>query len=451
MMPVPGQENVLDGFLKPVEGVLPFTTFVPGGFDRGGIVWNQSDGGDGKHYRVIGNFLMTISASGVIAQLGTIGGAGPVRMDFSRDRVGILANDGLMYFWDGTNLLVVTDVNVPPNLTDMMWVDGYWLLTDGINIVSTQLGSPTVVNANKYLQINAPDTVQCLLKIQGQPTVVSRNQADLLQNVGGQFFPFAVVPSANITKGTVGIRTACEFMDQVATVGDGRNEGPRVYLMRNGQYTPISTIEVDRILGAYSPADLSSIVLEKIVKDGAYTLHVRCPDRTMVYDDTTSKVAQQPVWHNRVSTLNGFAQNRCSFATLAYGQWVVGDPQSNQLGVWTDTTGMQLGNNVRWEFSTQMFRNETRGASINRLELVATTGYVAQGVDPQIATSYTLDGVNWSQDRSVRVGQQGETQKRLQWLLQGPFRNYRIQRVRGDTTSHLTAMRFLAEVTQHQY
>jgi len=444
MVPVPGQDNVLDGFLKPAEGIVSFAAGI--GADRGGIVWNK----DGKHYRVSGTKLITVDVNGVVASIADIPGTGPVKMDFSFTLLGILAN-GVLYFWDGASLTSVTDPNMPANLTDMMWVDGYWMCTDGTNIVVTDLTAPTVVNPNKYLQINTPDTVESLLKIQNQPVVVSKNQTDLLQNIGGQFFPFAPVPTAVITKGAVGVRAACIFQDQVAFIGGARNEGYCVYLARNGQFLPVSTIEIGKTLASYSDDDLATAILESITKDNCNYLHVRLPDRTLVYDATASAVAQQPVWHVRVSTLTGFAQNRCSFATFFKGMWVVGDPLSKSIGILSDEVSTHWGADVRWEISTQMMRNETKGASIDRLELVATTGYVVPGLDPMVSTSYTLDGVKYSQDRSVRSGKNGETEKRIQWLLQGPWKNWRIQRIRGDSSSRLTAMRLIAEITPHIY
>ena len=56
---------------------------------------------------------------------------------------------------------------------------------------------------------------------------------------------------------------------------------------------------------------------------------------------------------------------------------------------------------------------EGRGALFHELELVALTGRVEFGKDPQISTSYTLDGQTWSQDKFIRAGKSGERVKRL--------------------------------------
>jgi hypothetical protein len=101
---------------------------------------------------------------------------------------------------------------------------------------------------------------------------------------------------------------------------------------------------------------------------------------------------------------------------------------------------------VRWEFGTLIVYNEGNGAIFNELELVSLTGSVAIGTNPQISTSYSVDGKTWSQDRSIRVGTIGNTAKRLAWFQQGHMRNWRIQRFQGDSDSHVSFIRLEAQI-----
>ena len=95
--------------------------------------------------------------------------------------------------------------------------------------------------------------------------------------------------------------------------------------------------------------------------------------------------------------------------------------------------------------------NEGRGAIFNELELVALTGRVLPGVDPMISTSYSVDGMAWSQDRSIRAGTTGDTKKRLAWFQQGHMRNWRVQRFRGDSQAHLSFVRLEAQLEALAY
>ena len=95
--------------------------------------------------------------------------------------------------------------------------------------------------------------------------------------------------------------------------------------------------------------------------------------------------------------------------------------------------------------------NEGRGAIFHELELVALTGRVEFGKDPQISTSYSVDGETWGQDHSIKAGAAGDRLKRLVWLQQGHMRNWRLQRFRGDSQSHISMARLEARVEPLAY
>lgn len=450
MQPVPGQGSTNPGYMRPCEGIVAFGAGGPG-IDRGGIVWEV----DGLHYRVMGASLVTVSATGVVSVVSAtaLPGTGPVRLDFSFTLLGVLAG-GFLFFWDGANLTKVTDVNVPASLIDMVWVDSYWMVTDGAIAAVSNIGAPTTFNLLKYTGLNNPDTIRCLLKVNGQVQIVSNNEIDPLQNVGGQLFPFSFVLPGVITKGTVGLRAACVFQSTlggvivgtVAFIGNGRNEAPSVYLGINAQAIRIADAEVDELLMSYTPAQLATVILEPMVHRGAQFLIIRLPDRAIVYDAIASAVAQSPVWHIRVTTLDGFAQYRASFATLAYGAWVVGDPLSNALGVLSTSDSSHWGQANRWELNTPLLDNDGKSANISEMELSTLKGAVPAGVEPRVSLSWTEDGVTWSQDRAVKSGKLGERKKRLVWFDLGEWREFRSYRIRGDSNSRLSARKLRAEL-----
>src|SRR5205085_7382033 len=57
------------------DGAKPFA--VGPGTDRGSILWN------GVMHRVMGTKLCSVSAAGVVTQIGDVGGDGPVTLDYS--------------------------------------------------------------------------------------------------------------------------------------------------------------------------------------------------------------------------------------------------------------------------------------------------------------------------------------------------------------------------------
>jgi hypothetical protein len=174
------------------------------------------------------------------------------------------------------------------------------------------------------------------------------------------------------------------------------------------------------------------------------------PDRTVVYDASASDALGDQVWFTLTTAVVGFSQYRARNMVWAYDKWLVGDPQSSAIGYLVQDTGHHWGQQVRWEFGTIIVYNEGNGAIFNRLELVSLTGSVAVGKNPQISTSYSVDGKAWSQDRSITVGTTGAN-KRLAWFQQGHMRNWRIQRFRGDSDAHLSFARLEAQIEALAY
>ncbi len=445
MVPVPKQSGISAGFLRPGDGIVANGTGP--GTDRGGINWN------GVCYRVMGTKLVTVASNGAVTVLGDVGG--PVNtlvtMDYSFDRLAI-ASGGRLYYWSPSlGLVQVTDPDLGVVL-DVVWVDGYFMTTDGTSLVVTELADPLAVNPLKYGSSEVdPDPVVALLKLRNEIYALNRNTIEVFDNVGGDFFPFQRVDGAQIQKGVIGTFGCCVFIETVAFLGSGRNEAPGIYLGANATATKISTQEIDELLQTYTEAQLVTVKMEARNDKAHEHLYVHLPDKTLVYDAAASQEMQTQVWFTLTTSTVGFSQYRARNLVWAYDKWLVGDPQSSAIGYLVDNIGTHWGQIVRWEFGTIIVYNEGNGAIFNKLELVSLTGRVALGIDPIITTSYSVDGMAWSQDRPLRVGTTGNTTKRLAWFQQGHMRNWRIQRFRGDSQAHLSFARLEAQLEPLAY
>jgi hypothetical protein len=443
LVPVPKKSGISNGFLRPADGLVSNGTGP--GIDRGGVNWQ------GTCYRVMGTSLVTVASNGVVTVLGDVGG--PVNtlvtFDYSFDRLAI-ASGGSLYYWNGT-LTQVTDPDLG-TVNDVVWVDGYFMTTDGEFLVVTELSDPTQVNPLKYGSSEVdPDPVVALLKVRNEIYALNRNTIEVFDNVGGEFFPFQRIDGAQIQKGTVGTFACCVYLEAVAFLGSGRNEQPGVYIGSNAQAQKISTHDIDALLMNYTEAQLSTVKLEARNDKSHQHLYVHLPDRTIVYDAAASQELGEQVWFTLTSSQVGFSQYRARNLVWAYDKWIIGDPQSGNVGYMTQDVGSHWGQIVRWEFGTLIVYNESRGAIFNELELVSLPGRVALGINPIITTSYSLDGLSWGQDRPIRVGTIGETQKRLVWFQNGSMGHWRIQRFRGDTQAHLSFARLEAQIEPLAY
>lgn len=440
MVPVPRQTGISPGYLRPGDGIVSAGTGP--GVDRGGICWF------GTCYRVMGSKLVKLPVGGgTPTVLGDVGGTdSQVQMDYSFDYLAICSEGNLF-------LLSTAEVfgqNVDPDLGaayDVVFIDGYFVLTDGSYLIVTELGDPYSVNALKYGSSEVdPDPVVGVMKINNELYAINRHTIEIFNNIGGELFPFQRVEGTRIDKGAVGTSAFCYFMGAVAFLGSGRNEAPGIYVGQNAETNKISSREVDIILSEYSEETLSTVLLETKVEKSHNLLLVHLPDQCLVFDGAATQATGTPVWYILSSSLVGTGQYRAKNHVWNTERWIVGDPQSSNYGYLDNTISTHWGERVGWEFTTDILYNESMGAIIHELELVAWPGRVPLGVDPTIWASYSTDGATWSMEKSVAAGKIGERNKRLRWMQNGYMNNYRIQRFRGTSDAHLIVSRIEAKM-----
>jgi len=256
LQPVPLASGISDSFLRPADGIVSLGTGP--GVDRGGINWN------GTCYRVMGSKLVTVSAGGVVTVLGDVGNDGRlVTMDYSFELLGI-ASAGNLFFWDPVAGTLTQ--NTDPDLgtvVDVVWVDGYWMTTDGEFLVVTEIGNPLAVNPLKYGSSEVdPDPVVGLLKVRNEVYAINRHTIEVFDNVGGDLFPFGRIDGGQVEKGALGTHTACVYLEQIAMLGSGFNEAAGIYLAANASTQKISTQEIDDLLLTFSESQLAQVKLE---------------------------------------------------------------------------------------------------------------------------------------------------------------------------------------------
>ena len=440
LIPVPKANGISEGFLRPADGLIANGTGP--GVDRGGINWN------GICYRVMGSKLVTVGPTGTITILGDVGNDGNlVTLDYDFDQLGIASNNNL-FFWNPTTSTL--SQNTDPDLgtvLDMVWVDGYWMTTDGEFLVVTDLGNPLAVNPLKYGSSEIdPDPVVALLKLRNEIYALNRYTIEVFDNVGGDLFPFQRIEGAQIEKGVVGTHACCVYLENIAFLGSGFNESPGIYIGANSQTQKISTQEIDMLLLEFTEAQLAEVKLEARNDRSHQHLYVHLPNKTVVYDASASQDLGQPVWFILTSSLVDYSQYRARNLVWCYDKWLIGDPANSNVGYMSQDISSHYGQKVRWEFATTILYNEGRGAIITNLELVGLTGSVAFGLDPTINTSYSTDGQTWSQQKFIKAGKQGQRAKRLVWFQQGWMRNWRIQRFQGNSDAHIAFARLEAQI-----
>lgn len=424
-IPVPKDTGISKGGLRAAPGLAQFATAA--GIDRAGITWN------GLNYRVSGTSLQRVNADGTVTTIGTISGSGPVSLDYGPTYL-LIVGDLKAWLYDGTTLTQITDVDLGEPI-DGFWVDGYFMFTDGAYLVVTELNNPFSIDPLKYGASEAdPDRIVGNLKLRNEVYALNRYTTEVFNNVGGTGFPFLRVSSGMIAKGCVGTYAKTLFAETIAWVGSGRNEPCSVYLASGGAAQKIATREVETRLAAYTEEELASSEVEARADKLHQHLMIHLPNETMVYDLAASVAAGESVWFFLSTGVIGSndepAAYRARHFTWCYGKWLCGDTADGRIGYVDETVITQYGEIASGRFDTMFLYNEGRGAIVWSLELVGTTGRAPAAESPTVFHSYTVDGLNWSQERQASMGTTGQTTKRVVFDDCGCIESIRGERFR---------------------
>jgi len=414
--PIVVDSKVSKGQLKAYPGAVQIN--VGPGADRGGYLWRD------VLFRVMGTKLVSLYPGGGFTILGDVGPGG--RASFAEDftRLAIRSGDRL-YYWDGA-LTQVTDVDLGA-VVDFIWIDGYFMSTDGTYIVVTELTDALSVLPLKYGSAEEdPDPVTGLLKYREEVYAFGRATIQLLRNVGGTGFPFAPVQGGTIPYGCVGPTAKCLFADGFAFVGGARGDGLNVFVGGQAVANPIGCRELCDALDALP--DPGVVELEARVSRSEQRLLVHLPSETWVFLAEASRAVGQPIWYRLKTDANGY---RCRNSVEAYGKRIVGDTQSGTFGYLTDEDRRHFGIAPDWAFDCGMLYNEALGAIVHSVELVGLPG---RGGDGAVFMSMTRDGETFSIERSVRLTP-AQRSRRIQWRPHSRIGNYMGFRFRGTGTA----------------
>lgn len=442
VMAVPKDTGIAKGYLRTSDGLTQFAAGPD--VDRGGINWQ------GFCYRVMGTKLVRVTQGGTVDVLGDVGAgtvalSDRVSMSYSFDRLAI-ASGGRLYYWDGTTLTQVTDPDLGAVL-DVMFISGYFMTTDGENVVVTDINDPFSVNPLKYGSSEFdPDPVLALFKLRNEAYVLNRYTIEVFNNIGGTGFPFATIQGAEIPKGVIGTHMRCEVSESFAFTGSGRGEPPGVYIAGGGTATKISTREIDRILSGYSEYALSLGSMEYRAFDGHQLVYIHLADRTMVHDIAASQAVGESVWFDLTSDIDCTGPYRARNFVYCYEQWLCGDIYDGRIGAIDRSTFAQYGETMGYQFEAGLVYNEGRGAIVHSVELVGLPGRAGLTETPAVFNSYSDDGLTFSQEKAISAGRAGQTGQRIQWRRQGRMRLFRLQRFRGTSVSPIAYARLEAEM-----
>lgn len=417
------------GYLYPTPGIRQ-VTLSGGSGSRGGQFNSRFE----QQFRVIGNTLYRVSGVNLVS-LGTVPGSGRVAMAHSFNSQCVVNNTSA-FVWDGDTFSQITDPDLGV-VFDVVWVDGFYVFTDGESIIISELTDETDIDPLKFGSSEVfPDVIRGLGVVHNEVVAFNRYTTEVFNNIGGTGFPFRRVETAMIPIGLVGTHAKVTYKGGYALLGGGHNENISVWLY-DGRIRKLASREIELILGEYTEAQLAQSTMDSYSDQGNDFLLINLPDRQLVYDDNTSQILQINAWHER--TPNAF------HPVFSEGKWWVAN-EDGFLGQYDHSLGSEWGDKIERRFDTKLLWGETNDFIIHRLELQGTYGRTPEDKNPAIAWSYTDDGRVYSPERWMNTGEKGDYLGRFVARRLGKTRQSRSYRFRTFNDARISINRLDMEL-----
>lgn len=397
------------GYMITYPGLTKLTVGI--GIDRGASYNERFT----DHYRVSGAKLISVSASGVVAELGDILGASQATLiDFySFNTQGIIA-DGKFFLYDPAGgFREVTDADLG-NPIDGVWVDGYYFMTDGEYLFHTDIDDETAIDPLKFATAEfMPDPSLGLAKTQDNKVMVfGRYSLEYFINVATANFAFQRVPTRAQKIGIVATHAKCESSTKFYIAGGYRDGAVAVYAVGIGLSAKVSTREVDKILANYTEPELSDIRMECRTENNVTFVLIHLPNETLCFNESiAAHLGSEAAWCV-LKTGKGSAAyrgiNGVFDARLA--KWVYGDKLDGTIGTLDNDICTQYDAIAEWILFTPFINLES--FSIDEIDLETIPGHTTT-LDATVALSTTYDGVTYGREYWMQYGGPSEYSQRF--------------------------------------
>lgn len=364
---------------------------VGAGVDRGAI-WVSRDGFEG-HYRVSGEKLISVGQNGVVTELGDIPGSDQVSMDYSFNNLAIVASGRLYYYnqANGFREIVDPDVGAP---IDIVWVDGYFFLTDGESIYHSNIADEEVYDplafGNSQFQ---PDPSRGLGKNEDNEILVfGQFTVEYFVNVGSDPFAFQRIQRKSQKIGIAGTHCKAELEAKWYVLGRRKETAFSFHVVTLGNEQTISTRETDKVLATYTDEQLALVTMDVWKIDNVALVIYHLPSHTLMFNVTTAeRFGVEAAWSILKTDINGDDPCRAKNYILdeRNNKWIAGDRLASNIGEVRRDICTQYDEVVEWLLFSPFLKIEK--LSIDKLEIETIPG-VAPNNDAKVFFSISQDG-----------------------------------------------------------
>ena len=422
------------GYMLVYPGLTSFGTGL--GIDRGANYNEREE----AHFRVSGTHLISVSAFGVVTDLGDIPGTSQCRLQnfYSFNTQGIIA-DGRMFLYSaaaGFSEVVDADLGNP---IDGVWIDGYYFLTDGEYIYHTDITDESAIDPLKFATAEfMPDPSLGVAKTKDNKIMVfGRYTIEYFANDASENFAFQRLATRAQKLGIVATHAKCEVKGNFYIVGGPKEEAVSVHILAAGASEKVATREVEKILAQYTEPELADIRLETYTKDGSTFILVHLPSEVLCFNETVAKsLGLQYAWSilktdtigdNPYRAINGIFDARNSL-------WLYGDKLDASLGKLDDSVVTHYGEKVEWELFTPFLYLEKM--SIDKVEITTIPGFNIID-DATVAISLTENGLTYGGEYWLEYSEPLDYGNRFIFRRLGYVKDFVGFKFRGISTSKM--------------
>jgi hypothetical protein len=268
---VPEGEALNNRILMQPSGVTQFAT-TAFGVCRGSR--EMSD----VPYFVLGNTLVSVSASGVVTSYGTITGTRRVFMADNGSKLVIVVPGGDAFVFDLGTLALTQITDIDFQVSDSVsFYRGFFVFTstDGRQLFVSNLNSPLTFDALDFGSAEGdPDRIVTQIVDHDELSIIGSKTTEVFRNVGGADFPLQIIPGAFTQKGAHTKYGVVKFDNTYLFIGGGQNELTAIWRQSSSSSAvKISTNVIDNAIQQYNK-EVSSLLYSLFIQAAYLARHL---------------------------------------------------------------------------------------------------------------------------------------------------------------------------------
>jgi hypothetical protein len=436
---VPEGEALNNRALIQPSGIVEFAN-TGLGVCRGG--WEMK----GVPYFVLGNSLVSVSASGAVTNYGTISGS--VRVSMASNNpvaagsslvIVVPGGDAYVFNEGDSSLTQITDPDYQTSDT-VSFYRGFFVFTttDGKQLFVSNLNAPLTFDAlDTGTAEGNPDRIITQIVDHDEISIIGSETTEVFRNVGGADFPLQIIPGAFTQKGAHTKYGVVKFDNTYMFIGGGENELTAIWRQSSSSSAvKVSTDAIDNAIQKFTKDEIANAFTMTFSKKGQFFAifsfnSSRIPGKTFVYNGTASSLAGFSVWFEFQTGMTD-APWRVNSIVKAYGKLLCGDSIDGRIGELVDNVYTEYDSAVKRQGALKPMTQDGMKIFAGELEADFEAGVgltTGQGSNPFVMMDFSDDGGRTFSNQFKRaIGKIGEYGHETVWNRQGRFPNARIIR-----------------------